>query len=212
MPSCWPARGFGVLAVDLRGHGESGGAPNRYAWQAVPDVATAVAYLQAQPDVQAIGGLGLSLGAETVLAAAGDNPALRAVVSEGATFRSLEDYVSLPANQTLVRNFTTRVVFLGVQVFSGTQPPTPTILDSVTAADSTDFLFIANGNDPAEVDYTALYAAAAGERADVWTIPDGGHIEGPDPPSRRVRRPGGDVLRGHPAGRLTRIEKGLAQA
>ena len=93
------AHGFGVLAVDLRGHGASGGAPNRYGWQAVPDVATAIAYLQAQPEVRTIGGLGLSLGAETVLAAAGANPAMRAVVSEGATFRSLADYVSLPANQ-----------------------------------------------------------------------------------------------------------------
>ncbi len=182
--------GFGVLAVDLRGHGESGGVTNRYGWGAVPDVATAVAFLQAQPGVQAIGGLGLSLGAETVLAAAGANPAMRAVVSEGATFRSLEDYVSLPANQSLVRNFTSRVLFLAVQVFSGTQPPTPTVLDSVTAAGTTDFLFIANGNDPDEVAFTALYAAAAGDRAAVWTIPDAGHIQGlarhPDEYAQRV--------------------------
>ncbi len=170
--------GFGVLAVDMRGHGESGGVSNRYGWGAVPDVATAIAFLQDQPDVQAIGGLGLSLGAETVLAAAGANPAMRAVVSEGATFRSLEDYMSLPVNQSLVRNFTSRVLYLAVQVFSGTQPPTPSMLDSVTAATTTDFLFIASGTDPDEVDFTALYAAAAGERAEAWIIPDAGHIEG----------------------------------
>ena len=60
----------------------------------------------------------------------------------------------------------------------------------MSAADATDFLFIANGNDPAEVDYTALYAAAAGERANVWTIPDAGHIQGltrhPDEYAQRV--------------------------
>jgi fermentation-respiration switch protein FrsA (DUF1100 family) len=182
--------GFGVLAVDMRGHGESGGTSNRYGWGAVPDVATALDYLQAQPDVRAIGGLGLSLGAETVLAAAGANPAMRAVVSEGATFRSLEDYVSLPANQSLVRNFTSRVLFLAVQVFGGTPPPTPSVLDWVTAATTTDFLFIANGNDPDEVDFTALYAAAAGERAEAWVIPDAGHIQGlarhPDEYAQRV--------------------------
>jgi fermentation-respiration switch protein FrsA (DUF1100 family) len=40
------------------------------------------------------------------------------------------------------------------------------------------------------VDFTALYAAAAGERAEAWVIPDAGHIQGlarhPDEYAERV--------------------------
>ena len=46
---------YGVLALDLRGHGQSEGETNRFGWQSTQDVG-AVAYLGSRDDVQVIGG------------------------------------------------------------------------------------------------------------------------------------------------------------
>ena len=53
--------------------GDMGGAAagrNRLGWQGTRDVGAALAYLQARPEVKAIGGLGLSMGGEALLGAA----------------------------------------------------------------------------------------------------------------------------------------------
>lgn len=42
--------GFGVLAVDLRGHGQSQGATNRLGWQGTLDVGAAVQFRQSRWD------------------------------------------------------------------------------------------------------------------------------------------------------------------
>jgi len=61
------ASGYGVLVLDLRGHGESAGRTNRLGWQGTSDVRAAVAFLCAQ-GVTRLGGLGLSMGGESCLA------------------------------------------------------------------------------------------------------------------------------------------------
>ena len=38
-PRCSPKHGYGVLAIDMSGHGESGGRTNRLAWQGTEDIA-----------------------------------------------------------------------------------------------------------------------------------------------------------------------------
>ena len=118
-------QGYGVLALDQRGHGESGGKTNRLGWQGTADVGAAIAFLQAQPQVKRIGGLGLSMGAEALLGAAADYPALAAIVADGATRRDLDELLALPSERPLVRNFTARVMFATVQLLSGEKPPRP---------------------------------------------------------------------------------------
>ena len=75
--------GYGVLALDLRGHGASTGRTNRFGWQGTQDVGAAVAFLQARDEVKAIGGLGSSLGGEVLLGAASKYPALKAIAADG---------------------------------------------------------------------------------------------------------------------------------
>jgi fermentation-respiration switch protein FrsA (DUF1100 family) len=72
--------GFGALAYDCRGHGESGGALDGEAWR---DVGKALEYCRQHPhvDAQRIGLLGSSLGAHNGLRAAADYPLLRTVVA-----------------------------------------------------------------------------------------------------------------------------------
>jgi pimeloyl-ACP methyl ester carboxylesterase len=58
-----------VLLVDNRGHGASEGDPNAFGWDHETDVNAALDYLTTRADVDAdrIGGLGLSVGGETLL-------------------------------------------------------------------------------------------------------------------------------------------------
>jgi dienelactone hydrolase len=167
--------GYGVLALDLRGHGESGGATNRLGWRGTRDVKAAVAYLQARDDVTAIGGLGLSLGGEVLLGAASECPALQAIVADGATQRSIAELRALESERPLYRNFTARVMFATVWLLSGDDPPSPTLLDSMIQAESTVFLLIAGGSNALEVDFNQMFAAAVGERAALWVAPDAPH-------------------------------------
>lgn len=168
--------GFGVLAIDLRGHAESGGKMNRLGWQGTRDVEAAARFLLARDDVQVLGGLGLSVGGEILLGALSDVPALRAVVSEGATYRSPDEFTDLPEHRSLISSLQIRVMSFAVQLFSGERPPTP-MLDSITAAEGAHLLLIAAGEASQEVDYARLFAEAAGPRATVWVAPGVGHTQ-----------------------------------
>jgi dienelactone hydrolase len=86
------AAGATCLAIDLRGHGGSGGPAAPSAAMAL-DVQAAVAWLTARGDVAsgAIGLVGASFGATPAMAAAGDSPAVRAValLSPSADYRGV---------------------------------------------------------------------------------------------------------------------------
>src|SRR5262249_27119571 len=67
--------GYGVLLFDQRGEGRSDGDPNALGWSAETDVNAAIAFLETRPDVHRgrIGGLGLSVGGESLLQTAAHN-------------------------------------------------------------------------------------------------------------------------------------------
>ncbi len=184
------SHGYGVLAFDARGHGQSGGKTNRLGWMGTRDVGAAVAFLQQQDGITAIGGLGLSMGGEILLGAASAYPTITAVVSDGATHRSLDELRTLPSERPLVRNFVSRVMYLTVQVLSGEKPPEPPLLDSMIAADTTSFLLIAGGSVELEVAYNTLFAETVGERATLWIAPGASHTRAaglyPDEYEQRV--------------------------
>jgi uncharacterized protein len=166
--------GYGVLALDLRGHGASAGRTNRLGWQGTRDVGAAVAFLQARDEVKAIGGMGSSLGGEVLLGAASAYPGIKAIAADGATTRSLDDLLALPSERPLVRNFTARVMYAAVKIFSGENPPVP-LLDSMTAAPPTSYLLIAGGGNQREVAFNELFAAATPDRSRLWIAPEAAH-------------------------------------
>ncbi len=79
--------GYGVLMLDQRGHGGSDGHGMIWGWWGELDVAAGVDFLAEQPDVLdgRIGAIGMSVGGEQVIAAAGVDPRINAVVAEGVT-------------------------------------------------------------------------------------------------------------------------------
>lgn len=169
--------GYGVLALDLRGMGASGGQVNLFGWQSGLDVQTALAFLEGQPEVRVIGGLGLSLGGETLLGAASANPGLRAIVSEGASHRSLDEFRALPSHDNPVVSFQSRILYLAAGLLTGQSPPLP-MVKSIQATTETRFLLIASQAVEDEAEFAATYAAATPGRAEVWSIPGVGHIGG----------------------------------
>jgi uncharacterized protein len=168
--------GYGVLAIDLRGHGQSGGRANAFGWECVKDIRAAVDYLEGL-GVQSIAALGLSLGGEVLLRAAGGLPQIRAVISDGATQSMLADYLSMPSNQSFARSWTTRVLYRSVQLLTGQIPPETTILDSIASTDGTRLLLIAAEEKGGEVGYNRMFAEAARGRAELWSVPRAGHTQ-----------------------------------
>jgi uncharacterized protein len=169
--------GYGVLAIDLRGHGSSGGRTNRLGWEGTRDVVAAVAFLAAQPGVEAIGALGSSMGAEVLLGATAACPEILAVVADGATRRSLAELLALPAERSIVRNFTARVMFSAVRAFAGHPAPEP-LLDALERSETSAFLLIAAGEDATEVAFNEVFADALGDRATLWVVPGVAHTGG----------------------------------
>jgi pimeloyl-ACP methyl ester carboxylesterase len=100
------ASGFSTLAIDLRGHGGSGGAPTPAPAMAL-DVRAAVDFLAARPAVRAIGVVGASLGASLALLAAAEVPTVRGV----ALLSPASDYRGVRLDGA-VKKYATRPLFL----------------------------------------------------------------------------------------------------
>jgi fermentation-respiration switch protein FrsA (DUF1100 family) len=168
---------FGVLAIDMRGHGESSGKTNRYGWDGSKDIGAAVNFLKTQEDIKNIGGLGLSLGAEVLLGSVSQYPEIKAVVADGATYRDFGEFNATDKISPIAKNLsTTRVLDIVIQLLSGDDHPTP-ILDSITRNKDTNFLFIAAGKQQEEIDYNEMYKKAVSDRGTLWIVPDVSHIQ-----------------------------------
>ena len=117
--------GYGVLLFDRRGEGESEGDPNLFGWQGERDVHGAVAFLQRRPDVdpQRIGAIGLSVGGEMLIEAAAESTALKAIVSEGASGRSVCDTVANPDTQVAESSIGMGVATVATALFTDNLPP-----------------------------------------------------------------------------------------
>jgi dienelactone hydrolase len=175
------AHGFGVLLVDARGHGESGGRAMDFGWHGDADLAAATGWLARRPDVDEdrIGALGLSMGGEEALGATATDPRLRAVVAEGATARTAADEAWLSDRfgaQGLLQEQLERVQDRVTDVL--TSAPVPTSARAAVEASGARYLLIAAGDVPDEAHAAAYVAAGAPDRVETWTVPAAGHTRG----------------------------------
>ena len=182
--------GYGVLLFDRRGEGESDGDPNAFGWGGEADVKAAVEFLRGRPEVDAsrIGGLGLSVGGELMLQTAAETDALAAVVSEGASGRSVGEDLDTPGARLLSpQSAISAAMTAGVAVFSG-QPPPPNLAELVPRIAPRPLFLIHAGI--ATERLNELYHRIAGEPKTIWEIPEGGHTGGlearPEEYERRV--------------------------
>jgi dienelactone hydrolase len=172
--------GYGVLVFDRRGEGESDGDPNAFGWAAARDLKAAQAFLAARPDVdpQRIGGLGLSVGGETLLQAAAEQRGFRAVVADGAGARSLREDLARSDRDKWGEIPTSVVITAGTALFSNQAPP-PNLKGLVAhIAPRSVFLIYAEHGQPNEIDLTQKYYKSAREPKALWEVPDAGHTHG----------------------------------
>lgn len=169
--------GYGVLMLDRRGEGESEGDFSARGWGGVADLRAAIAYLRTRPDVDAgkIGGLGLSVGGELLLEAAATEPALRAVVSEGAGVRSLREQLHAPDAPRALRWLSPMTMeTAATMVLTGRRPPED-LAALVGRISPRAVLLIRAEDGNADEELNRVYLARAGEPKALWTLPAGGH-------------------------------------
>jgi esterase/lipase len=173
--------GYGVLLFDRRGEGESDGDPNAFGWQGERDIHAAVAFLQSRSDVdpERIGGIGLSVGGEMMIEAAAESSALKAIVSEGASGRSVRDIFANPGTtwQEVIGN---GVATASTALFTNNLPPADLrSLVPKIAPRAVFFVYGERGQPVEEPANRAFYEDARGQR-DLWEVPDAGHVAGLD--------------------------------
>jgi dienelactone hydrolase len=164
--------GYGVLLYDARGRGESEGSPNNYGWRWSEDVAGALAFLKAQPEVDPgrIGGLGLSTGADVLVETAPDRPDLRAVVADGTAAETWEDWHRVRGDELgMVPGF---FMFKTIEVLSG-DPPSPALEDRVRELRQP--LLLVSAGTAEEYEFNVLYDRAGGPNVEHWNLPDASH-------------------------------------
>jgi alpha/beta superfamily hydrolase len=182
--------GYGVLLFDRRGEGESDGDPNIFGWGAERDLNAAVAYLRARADVHdgRIGGIGLSVGGETLLQTAAQSHGLKAIVSDGAGARSIKEDIARPGSAKWGEIPTSLVMTAGTALFSNHLPP-PEIGSLVGRIAPRPVLFIYGEHDQSNViDLTPRYYAKAGEPKALWRVPGASHTGGIDAHPREYER------------------------
>jgi uncharacterized protein len=171
--------GYGVLLVDARGHGESGGRAMAFGWYGDLDTAAAVSHLSAidgvDPDRIAV--VGISMGGEEAIGAAAADDRVAAVVAEGATARSDLDRRWL-SDEFGVRGWLQeqldRVQFGVTDLLTEAGRPTP-LADAVVLAGDTPVLVIAAGTEQTERLVAERLVAVAPDRVESWVVPGAGH-------------------------------------
>jgi pimeloyl-ACP methyl ester carboxylesterase len=172
-------RGYGVLAIDARGHGRSGGRPMEFGWHGEADVAAAVSVLLRQPGVDAsrIGVLGMSMGGEQALTAAAADPRIAAVVAEGATMRAFADVASIPA--PAVSRWLSAphywLQFAAADLMTSARQPIG--LDEAVGRIAPRPVLLIAGGEGSEIAFSETYAAVAPASTYVWAVPDTPHVQ-----------------------------------
>ena len=168
--------GYGVLAFDNPGNGESQGHSNGLGYNAQPAVDAALSWLARQPDVdpRRIAGFGSSLGAEVLLEAAAREPRLRAVVADGPARPMDARRVGDPA---LPEEASVALAMQVIRGISGSREA-PSLIGIMPRIAPRPVLLIAGGGAPEEIPANRLYRDAGGPGVELWELADTGHTAG----------------------------------
>jgi pimeloyl-ACP methyl ester carboxylesterase len=168
--------GYGVLALDNPGNGESEGHSNGLGDNAQPGITAAIDYLARRPDVnpKRIAGFGLSLGGEVLLDAAAHDKRLAAVVSDGAT-RPTDGDKANPKG-TVERAFGW-LTMRSVRAISGMKT-SQSLIPMMPKIAPRPVLLVAGGGFPDEIPASRLYRDAGGSSVQLWELPGTGHTAG----------------------------------
>ena len=170
------SHGYGVLALDARGTGDSGGVGHAWGWHGVDDIEAAVAWLRTRPEVdpERIGALGLSMGGEEALTAAAADVGLSAVAAEGVSARMPADLAYLPGDLSgTIQRIDAEIMWGLADLMTDASPPIPLAEAVARAADQVP-VFVIAGTAADEAAAAPLLQEAAPELR-IWNV-DAPHI------------------------------------
>jgi alpha/beta superfamily hydrolase len=170
--------GYGVLAYDARGGGESEGRPEPLGWTWYRDVQAAVDFLRERGiPAKHIGALGLSTGAEAVLETAGRDRRIAAVVAEGAQVRTLDEarLLSKSAEQAYAVS-TLTVTYSAYRTLRGVDEP-PSLEEMIPRISPRPVFLLSSGSGH-EAEINRAYARVARWPSRLWELPDAPHTGG----------------------------------
>jgi dienelactone hydrolase len=172
--------GYGVLLFDRRGEGESDGDPNLFGWQGERDVHAAVKFLQGRPDVDPgrIGGIGLSVGGEMMMEAAAESSALKAIVTEGGSGRSVRDGFA-NGDEPWYGIPSLALSTAATAVFTNNLPPR-SLKSLAPKIQGAVFFVYGERGQPAEKPTNRIFYRAAVGPKEIWEVPGSKHMGGSD--------------------------------
>lgn len=185
--------GYGILAYDARGHGESGGRAMEFGWNADRDVSAAIDELIDHHGARSghIGVYGASLGGEVAIGAAANDARISAVVAEGATGRTAADHRWLADAygwRGSAQMIVDRVTYGLTDILVPEGPP-PSLRDDVASV-AAPTLLITAGSAPDEARAARWIRGGSPQTVDVWTVAGATHTNGletrPDDWTERV--------------------------
>ena len=174
--------GYGILITDARGHGNSRGRAMDFGWYGDLDIDAAVSFLVRQPavDVRRIALVGLSMGGEEAIGAAGQDSRIAAVVAEGATGRTFSDKSWFPEKF----GFRGRVQFsfeyleYGLAGFLSGAPQPKSLAESAHLFEPSPVLLITAGKVEDELLSAGNIQKGSPSNVTIWNIPEAGHTQG----------------------------------
>lgn len=168
--------GYGVLALDARGSGNSTGIGNLWGWYGMEDISGAINWLYQQPEVdqQRIALVGLSMGGEEAVTVAPADHRVRAVVAEGVQGRVAADTWFIGDDlRALIERTVDAEVWAVADLWSAVDQPAP--LRDVAAAITKPVLIIAA--DAADERAVAADLASRSATIEVWQTTGIGHTQ-----------------------------------
>jgi pimeloyl-ACP methyl ester carboxylesterase len=168
--------GYGVLALDNPGNGESEGHSNGLGDNAQPAVDAGLDWLSQRDgvDPDRIAGYGLSLGAEVLIEAAARDERLRTVVADGATRpQDAEDALDPAATERAV----TWLMLKGIRGVSGMRTST-SLNPLISKIAPRPVLLVAGGGFKQEIPANRTYREHGGPTTQLYELPEASHTGG----------------------------------
>lgn len=176
------SNGYGVFITDARGHGRSGGSAMDFGWDGPVDIEASLTFLSRQPGVNPgrIAVVGMSMGGEEAIGAAGVDDRIAAVVAEGATARTEADKTWLIDEYGWRGRFQIGLEWLQyslADLLTDADKP-PSLASAADAASPRPILMITAGEVPGERQAAEHIQSEAGGNVAIWTVSGAGHIGG----------------------------------
>jgi uncharacterized protein len=156
-----------------------------FGWYGESDASGAVDFLTQQRDVSAgrIGLLGMSMGGEQAIGAAGVDERISAVVAEGATARVAADkgYLDVYGARGEWQQSVDRITYWLTGRLTDAPEPSSlrrSVSTATTRPDPTSFLLITAGEVPDEGHAADYIRGSSTDAVQIWTVPGAGHTQG----------------------------------